>query len=369
MVGRPRLRPIENPSVGAVPAQPEHHPQPDHPYDRQLDQRFEQPYDRQFDPDAEPRSGPGGQVYQLFQPHTGPVTVDRPTRPHRGPAAEPHPYTGPITTAQPYTGSITTPQPYTGAISTARPGLPGQPASPAPASIRAWRLPVAGRTVRAVRAVVLVTLGSAAASWLVGRATQSIAGNKMAPWILGRASGITAYLLMVLLVALGLVLSHPWRARFRRPSSTQRIRAHISLAVFTLAFLVLHIVVLATDQYAKVGWWGALLPMASQFRPVAVTLGVIGAYSGLLAGITAALAGRWARRVWWPIHKVAAISLVLVWAHGVMAGADTPTLLWFYLVTAAGILALAASRYIVRTPGDRVRDLIESELPRAGSDR
>ena len=204
---------------------------------------------------------------------------------------------------------------------------------------------------------------------LVGRAAQSVAGDRMAPWILGRASGICAYLLLVALVGMGLLLSHPARSRWRRPSAAVRIRAHVSLAVFTLVFLVLHIVVLATDRYAKVGWWGALLPMASQFRPVAVTLGVVGAYSGLLAGITAALAGRWARRVWWPIHKVAAISLVLVWAHGVMAGADTPTLLWFYLVTAAGILTLAASRYIVRTPGDRVRDLIESELPRAGGDR
>ena len=94
---------------------------------------------------------------------------------------------------------------------------------------------------------------------------------------------------------MGLVLSHPWRTRWRTPSTPARIRVHVSLAVFTLAFLVLHIVVLATDSYAKVGWWGALLPMASGYRPVAVTLGVIAAYGGLLAGLTAAFAGRWAR--------------------------------------------------------------------------
>ena len=355
MVGRPRLRPVETYPTGAVPAQPEHHPQPDRPSAPQQQQ-----------PDPEQQPGPRGQVYQLFRTDTGPDTA---SHPYTGPVMASQPYTGPVTVSQPYSGPVTASQPYTGMIPQTRPAAPARAESTATAPIRAWRWPVPEGTVRAVRAVVLVTIGSAAASWLVGRATQSIAGNTMAPWILGRASGITAYLLMVLLVALGLVLSHPWRARFRRPSSSTRIRAHISLAVFTLAFLVLHIVVLATDRYAKVGWWGALLPMASQFRPVAVTLGVVGAYSGLLAGITAALAGRWARRVWWPIHKVAAISLVLVWAHGVMAGADTPTLLWFYLVTAAGILTLAASRYIVRTPGDRVRDLIESELPRAGGDR
>jgi len=64
--------------------------------------------------------------------------------------------------------------------------------------------------------------------------------------ILGRAAGITSYLLLVGLVLFGLVLSHPARARWRRPSSATRIRVHVSLSVFTLVFTVLHIVVLAT---------------------------------------------------------------------------------------------------------------------------
>ena len=98
---------------------------------------------------------------------------------------------------------------------------------------------------------------------------------------------------------------------------------HVSLAVFTLAFTALHVVVLATDSYAGVGWRGALVPMAATYRPVPVTLGVIGVYAGLLAGLTAALAGRVTARIWWPIHKVAALSLVLVWVHGVLAGSDT----------------------------------------------
>ena len=180
---------------------------------------------------------------------------------------------------------------------------------------------------------------------LVGRAAQSVAGDRMAPWILGRASGICAYLLLVALVGMGLLLSHPARSRWRRPSAAVRIRAHVSLAVFTLVFLVLHIVVLATDQYAHVGWWGALLPMASAYRPLPVTMGVIAMYSGILAGVTAGFAGRWTARIWWPVHKVASISLVLALLHGVLSGADTGTLIPLYVVTTAGILALAGSRY------------------------
>ena len=121
-------------------------------------------------------------------------------------------------------------------------------------------------------------------SWLVGTAVMRVAGDKMAPWILGRSAGITSYLLLVGLVLFGLVLSHPARARIAWPSSTTRIRAHVSLSVFTLVFTVLHIVVLATDKYAGVGWWGAFVPMGSTYRPMPVTLGVIGLYAGSRRG-------------------------------------------------------------------------------------
>jgi hypothetical protein len=218
--------------------------------------------------------------------------------------------------------------------------------------------------------VVGVTVSAVLTSWLVGIGVQSIAGDKMAPWILGRAAGITSYLLLVGLVLFGLVLSHPARARWRRPSSATRIRVHVSLSVFTLVFTVLHIVVLATDKYAGVGWWGAFVPLGSSYRPVPVTLGVIGLYAGLAAGLTAAFSGRIARRVWWPVHKVAVVSLVLVWLHGVLAGIDTPALLSMYVITGLAVLVLGVSRYTTPTARDRVDELAEvraQELRRHGA--
>jgi len=145
----------------------------------------------------------------------------------------------------------------------------------------------------------------------------------------------------------------------RRPGPAFRIRVHVSLAVFTLAFTVLHIVALASDRYAGVGWRGALVPGLASYRPLPVTLGVIGLYAGLLAGVTAAAAGRFAGRVWWPIHKVAILSLVLVWVHGVLAGSDTPALLVMYVTSGAAVIVLAVSRYTARTRSDQVRVLLE----------
>lgn len=217
------------------------------------------------------------------------------------------------------------------------------------------------RTVATTVAIVLVTGASSAASaYFLGLAARSVSGDRNAPWIIGRAAGVTSYLLMVGLVVMGLVLSHPWRTRVARPSTATRLRLHVSLAAFTLVFTVLHVVVLATDSYAKVGWSGALIPMGSQYRPVPVTLGLIGLYAGVLAGLTAALSGRLAVRVWWPIHKVSSLSLVLVWAHGVFSGVDTPVLLALYLLTGAGVGVLAVTRYSARTPRDLVAELRRS---------
>jgi hypothetical protein len=197
-------------------------------------------------------------------------------------------------------------------------------------------------------------------AWLIGRSVVAVSGDRNGPWILGRAAGVTSYVLLTVLVGLGLVLSHPWRTRFARPSTATRIRLHVSLAVFTLAFVLLHVVVLAADSYAGVGVKGSLVPMAATYRPLPVTLGVLGVYAGLLAGATAALAGRIAARVWWPLHKVAAISFVLVWVHGLLSGSDSKLLLGLYLATGAAVLALTLSRYVARTPGDLVDDLARS---------
>lgn len=144
---------------------------------------------------------------------------------------------------------------------------------------------------------------------------------------------------------------------------------HVSLATFTLVFTVLHVVVLATDEYAQVGWRGALLPMASVYRPVPVTLGVIALWSGLVTGLTARLAGRVAARIWWPIHKVAAVALVLVWAHSVLAGSDIVALRGFYLATGSAVLGLALTRYGARTPADRVAELERSLAQEARAER
>jgi lysylphosphatidylglycerol synthetase-like protein (DUF2156 family) len=201
--------------------------------------------------------------------------------------------------------------------------------------------------IRRVGLVGAVALSAGVTGVVIGVTARSVARNRMAPWIIGRAAGITSYLLLVALVLLGLVLARTSKAGTAR-RRVRRIRLHAWLATLTLAFTALHIVVLATDSYAGVGWHGVLVPMGATYRPVATTLGQIGLVSGLLAGVTAALGGHLPLRLWWPIHKVAAVSLVLVWLHGFFGGSDTTALRALYLGTAGLVIGVAATRYAPR---------------------
>ena len=171
------------------------------------------------------------------------------------------------------------------------------------------------------------------------------------PWAFGRAAGLVAMLLISAAGLLGLWQSHPWSRRHPVISRPVVNRLHVLLVVFTLCFVLAHVVALSLDPYAQVGIIGALVPGASTYRPLPVALGTLALYAGLLTGITAALGPRIGRRIWLPIHRGAAIVLALGWIHGVLAGSDTPQLRLLYAGIGLSLLVLAATRYMATTPG------------------
>jgi hypothetical protein len=202
------------------------------------------------------------------------------------------------------------------------------------APARITRGPDAIRTVAVAVAVMAVLQGLRSA--LAGTAPS---------WTVARACGITAYLLLVALTAVGLWLAHPSSRTARRPGRALLLRAHLSLAVLTLTMVVLHAVLLALDPYAGVGWRGVLVPGASSYRSLPVTLGVLALYAGLLIGITARFAGRFGR-LWLPVHRTASAVLGLVWMHAVLSGTDAHALRGLYLGTGVALLVLAALRHL-----------------------
>jgi methionine sulfoxide reductase heme-binding subunit len=177
---------------------------------------------------------------------------------------------------------------------------------------------------------------------------------QMLPWVLGRAFGVAAYLGLAVMTAIGLWLRHPWRIRRARWSGPAVHRAHALLAAVTLLFVAGHVVALAVDRYAGVGWSGAFVPGQSGYRPLGVALGTIGLYVALAVGLSARLAGWIGGRAFVSVHRLGIAAFVAVWLHGVLSGSDSHFLLPVYVLSGAGILVLALTRRQLTPPSSTV---------------
>jgi hypothetical protein len=186
------------------------------------------------------------------------------------------------------------------------------------------------------------------------------------PWLAARALGVTAYLLLALEVATGLLLAHPRNTaawRLTRPLFPW----HELLTVFTAAFLAMHIGLLVLDPYADVGLAGALVPGLSGYRPPAIAVGTVATY----ALIVTAASAKWTKLLpagWWVrIHRWSVVTFLLVWVHAVLAGTDGGALLPLYLVTGAPILAGVGHRWWTAKvrPGPRAAAPVRIAVPAA----
>jgi sulfoxide reductase heme-binding subunit YedZ len=200
-----------------------------------------------------------------------------------------------------------------------------------------------------VGVATLVTIGAVAALVALGITDHILPATDprvaaVRPWVAARALGIAAYLLLGLQVAAGLVLSHPRNTSEWRKTK-QVLPWHEMLTVFTWAFLALHIVLLAIDDFAGVGIVGALVPGLSGFRPIPVAIGTVALYALIFTAATA----KWTRLLptgWWlKVHRFAIVTFLMAWLHAVLAGTDGAALTPMYLATGLPILAATAHRW------------------------
>ena len=206
------------------------------------------------------------------------------------------------------------------------------------------------RSMTQTLALTVVTVAvSTALAYRVTLRSGALIHNRMLPWILGRSLGLASYLTLTALVVLGLWLRHPWRQRVWSFRPETLLRSHVVLAAGTIVLLAGHLVSIALDHYAGVGWTGSFVPWQAHYRPTAVALGTLGLYAMVLVAGTAALAGSIARRVWFPIHAVSAAVFCLCLAHGALAGSDSHTLRWVYVITGGLVAGVQVTRWLARS--------------------
>jgi sulfoxide reductase heme-binding subunit YedZ len=163
-------------------------------------------------------------------------------------------------------------------------------------------------------------------------------------WLAARAAGIVTFLLLTFQICLGLILSHPTNKSTWKLS--KRIFPwHEHLWVFVMAFLLVHIVSIVLDPYAKVTVIGALIPGLSEYRSSAVAIGTMALYAFLVTALTARYTKLLPSGVWLKLHRLSLIVWVFAWLHSVLAGTDSGALFVMYVATGLAVVFSGAYRY------------------------
>lgn len=166
----------------------------------------------------------------------------------------------------------------------------------------------------------------------------------MTTWTLLRAAGIGAYVMLFLSVSWGLVSTTG--ALGRRVSKASAATVHQFMSTCGLALLAIHVGVLTVDAFMPFSIAQIAIPMASEYRPVAVSFGVVSMYATVFVIVLSWLRKRVGTTWWRRSHLLAVPAFVLALLHGVFAGTDTvrPAMWWTYVGTGLVVVFLLVVR-------------------------
>ena len=180
-------------------------------------------------------------------------------------------------------------------------------------------------------------------------------------WWLARATGIVAWVMAIATVAWGLTMSGRFVKRRRLPAWL--LDLHRYLGTLTLAFVAIHIAALVADSWTYFGVRELFVPMASEWRPRAVTWGIIALYGLVIIQVTSWGMRFLPRKVWHSIHLTSYLVFIAATVHGALSGADrmNPLVQGIAIAGVTMVLVLTLVRVLARRPDVEVED--------AGSDR
>lgn len=139
-------------------------------------------------------------------------------------------------------------------------------------------------------------------------------------WHLARASGLTAWALLSASVLWGLFLST--RVLGNRPTSAWLLDLHRLLGALTIVFVLVHAASLYLDTWIDYGIAELLVPLRSEFKPWAVTWGVVTMHLLVAIAVTSWIRPWIPERAWRWIHRTAFVAFVTSTMHVVQVGTD-----------------------------------------------
>lgn len=183
-------------------------------------------------------------------------------------------------------------------------------------------------------------------------------------WYLTRSSGIVAWLTLTASVIWGVLLSTKAFPNQRRPAWL--LALHRWLAGMTMSFLAIHLGALVADSYESFDLADLAIPYASDWKPGAVALGVLGMWLLVAVQVTSVAVRRLPRRAWRAVHLTSYVAFWTTSMHAAFAGTDTSS--WLYRSgMVASVIAVAWAlpyRLVNRRPSRTGRSFGPSRSPR-----
>jgi predicted ferric reductase len=167
-------------------------------------------------------------------------------------------------------------------------------------------------------------------------------------WYVSRSTGIVGWGLLVASMLWGLL--HATRLLGRRARPWWMLGVHRFLGALAVAFVIVHVLALIADGYTSFGIVDVLVPLASEWKPIPVALGVVGFYVLLAVELTSLAQRHLPRAVWRQVHLASYGVFAFATLHALAAGTDVRDLLVGGLALGVGVVValLSALTWIAR---------------------
>lgn len=182
-------------------------------------------------------------------------------------------------------------------------------------------------------------------------------------WFLARAGGLVAWAMLALSVLWGVAASTAILQARRKPGWL--LDLHSWLGGLAVTFTTIHVIALIGDDYVEFGLGDVLVPMTSEWRPVAVAWGVLSLYLLIAIQLTSLLRRHLPKRLWRWVHLTSFVLFFTSGIHAGLAGTDTSNLIYRWATVSITALTMIAILYrvfagTVRRNAEREREALRA---------
>lgn len=165
-------------------------------------------------------------------------------------------------------------------------------------------------------------------------------------WDYSRASANVAWILILFTILWGVLLSTRVLRGMDRPAWLRDL--HSWLGGLTVCFSAIHMATLLPDKYIDFDLINLFIPFTNSYKPLAVSLGVLGFWTLVAIQGTSLMMKKMSRQTWRRIHMLSYPLYGIIVVHSLTAGSDVGTQLYtgFTMALAMTGAAVAGIRLV-----------------------